>query len=149
MRAGARLEKDRPGGRLFCLSSDVLQGLWAQPFSQLSEIEALWRHVRAVRVCNAFREGWLRAERARHRFALADATDHPIHRAGRVLDHEIFRLAIPRHAPAHRPAVAGTHRAAISEVHPAIWDAAVVVEHSSGPALVRLNASVPEKGAME
>ena len=117
-------------------SADVLKRLRTESLGELSEVKAFWSHGRAVGILNSFSKIRLGAKRTRHEFVLAEATDHPIGRAGRTLDDEIPCLAIPGHAPTHGPAVAGSHGTAIPEVDAAVRDAAIVVEHSGRPALV-------------
>ena len=106
-------------------------------------------HPRAVRVQGAGGQHRAAAEGARRLLVLAGAADHPVHHPGRVLDDVVLGLAVPDHAPAHRPAVAGAHRAAVAQLDAAVGGAAVVVQHAGGPALVRLGAAVAGEGAVE
>src|SRR4029079_19176051 len=49
--------------------------------------------------------------------------------------------AIPRHAPSHRPAVAGAGDPAVHEIDAAVRHRAIVNEESGRPALMRLDAT--------
>ena len=66
-----------------------------------------------------------------------------------MLDDVVLGGAVPGDAPAHRPAVAGAHRAAVAEFDAAVGRLAVVVEHAGGPALVRLGPAVAVERAVE
>src|SRR3954468_7663432 len=93
--------------------TDVLQRLFSEARAKLGQVKTLRSDVRATRVSRSFRKVRTRIERLRQRFVFADATDHPVHGTGRILDGEIACFTVPRYAPAHRPAVARAHRAAV------------------------------------
>src|SRR5688500_9813282 len=140
----------RPGSRSVSVSvSDVLQRLLPQPVLQLREIQAHRLHRLAWRVDLAHFEHWAFAEGAGGGAVLAEATDQPVLHAGRVLDDVVRRFAVPDHAPAHRPAVAGAHRAAVAQLDAPGGDLATVVHQPRRPALMRFRAARPRERAVQ
>src|ERR1700733_13677537 len=89
-------------------SSHIISRSLVQPFAQLLQIKALWLHGLAIGINDSLKKHRPFPKWHRREVLLADAADGPIDRAGRPLDNETFRHAIPYHGPAGRPAVAGT-----------------------------------------
>src|SRR4029078_12693490 len=121
--------------------SDVLQSLRAEAIQKLRKIQARRRHMGGWRIDHSFGRVRRLVEWPGHWGALADAADHPVDGAGWILNHKVGRLAVPGHAPTHRPSVSRTHFPAIAKVETAVRCAAVVVKYTGGPSLVRFGAA--------
>jgi hypothetical protein len=80
---------------------------------------------------------------------VADVADGPVDCSGGILNDESFGRAVPDHAPAHGPAMAGSHFSAVHIVDSAFWNSRVVHQHGCGPALMWLNMTVSVENGIE
>ncbi len=133
-----------------CRITDCFQRRFSEALFQLCQIQTVRRDGRILRIDNSLGQQRTAVEGAGFLFLRADAADRPVGRAGRVLNDVVFGIAIPGHAPAHRPAVAGAHHAAVHQIDAAVGHRAIVDQQTGRPPHVRLHpAALAAEGAIE